>query len=262
MAPYCCRCNGKGKCRSCVCVRNGAHCVNCLPSKRGFCENMIQSDEAPTSSSFVPNTNRPTPPSDRPSLVPNNTRSTLSPISNAMGIPSVPTPSRLREVTGSTFTSNSSPPRHLATPVPPLPTYTMMSAPNFTWGRLNAQTFIGQIQDAYDKVIHWRRNVFLVPSGSAGCCFVDELANLFREYGEASALESIVLKTSTVYCVLLLQKHSRTSKAHDHSQCLERRLQACRNGDIHDLLQEGSFIQSRLPVNPPHTSAEQFPRQF
>ena len=40
MPPQCCRCNGKGRCRGCVCVRSGKACISCMPSRSGRCENL------------------------------------------------------------------------------------------------------------------------------------------------------------------------------------------------------------------------------
>ena len=39
-APQCCRCNGKGRCRGCVCVRGGKACTSCIPSRSGRCEDL------------------------------------------------------------------------------------------------------------------------------------------------------------------------------------------------------------------------------
>ena len=40
MPPQCCRCNGSGSCKACVCVRNGRACTNCTPSQNGRCKNV------------------------------------------------------------------------------------------------------------------------------------------------------------------------------------------------------------------------------
>eukprot|EP00731_Ephydatia_muelleri_P031762 Em0023g269a len=37
--PQCCRCNSKGRCRSCDCVKKHIVCTNCLPGRNGTCEN-------------------------------------------------------------------------------------------------------------------------------------------------------------------------------------------------------------------------------
>ena len=39
MPPQCCRCNGNGRCKGCICVRGGKACTNCTPSRSGRCEN-------------------------------------------------------------------------------------------------------------------------------------------------------------------------------------------------------------------------------
>ena len=39
MPSQCCRCNGNGRCRGCVCVRGGRTCTSCTPSRSGRCEN-------------------------------------------------------------------------------------------------------------------------------------------------------------------------------------------------------------------------------
>ena len=52
------------------------------------------------------------------------------------------------------------------------PTPVDMSSPTFTWGSLDAQAFIAAISQAYDEVIHWRPNLFLVPFGNVGSRFI------------------------------------------------------------------------------------------
>ena len=84
----------------------------------------------------------------------------------------------------------------------------------------------------YSEIVHWRRNVFNVPSGKAGKGFVTELARLIRAYAETSSLEAIALKAVMVMPALLLQKPSRTSRAKDHSTHLARRLQLWKNGSF------------------------------
>ena len=38
--PVCCRCNRQGKCKNCLCVKQGRVCTNCLPSRAGGCQNL------------------------------------------------------------------------------------------------------------------------------------------------------------------------------------------------------------------------------
>ena len=125
-------------------------------------------------------------------------------------------------------------------PIPPL------QPPSFTWGSCTGEDFCTSINSAYEEVVHWRRNIFQVPSGSSGKAFVSELARLFQAYADSSSLESIAMKAVTVMQTLLLQKPSRASKSKDHVTHLQRRLELWTNGDIQELLDEGKCIQKRL----------------
>ena len=59
-----------------------------------------------------------------------------------------------------------------------LPTFTLMSEPNFTWGERNSESFCKELQLTYDEVVHWRKNCFTIPLGNAGKSLVDELRRL------------------------------------------------------------------------------------
>ena len=121
-----------------------------------------------------------------------------------------------------------------------------LQPPNFSWGSCCGEVFCTRINSAYEEVVHWRRNLFQVPSGSAGKAFVSELARLFQAYADSSSLECIAMKATTAMLILLLQKPSRTSKSKDHSTHLQRRMELWLDGDIQALLDEGKCIQKRL----------------
>ena len=69
-----------------------------------------------------------------------------------------------------------------------------LQPPNFTWGSCSGEVFCTKINLAYEEVVHWRRNLFQVPSGSTGKAFVSELARLFQAYADSSSLECIAMK--------------------------------------------------------------------
>ena len=108
-----------------------------------------------------------------------------------------------------------------------------MALPRFTWGELDSETFTQRLNHAYSTVVHWRWNIFSIPSGN----------RLFCAYAVGSALESVALKAAMTMCALLLQKPSRSSKAKDHVACLERRMATCKAEDLNELLEEGLTIQ-------------------
>ena len=257
----CCRCNAGGKCRNCVCVKSGRQCTNCLPSRNGCCSNMnlpaavldtAQTPPAP------PAHNQP-PPSHPPVYDTQSSTTIAVPIAvpdegedlNRSPIPIVAHHSQDATVAPSSPGSlpPSSPLVNCGGSAAALPETTPMATPTFTWGDVDAEPFTQRLDHAYSVVVHWRRNVFAVPSGKAGTGFVSELSRLFLAYAEGSALESIALKAAMTMCALLLQKPNRTSKSKDHVACLERRMTLWRAGDLEDLLQEGQTIQRRLSTS-------------
>ena len=117
---------------------------------------------------------------------------------------------------------------------------------NFKWNEVNGADFCSMINAAYEEIIYWKRNIFLLPSGKVGKLFVQELARLYQLYADASPLENIALKACSVMQSLLLQKPFVKSKTKDHCSCLDRRLKQWLEGDIKALLSEGKCIQRHL----------------
>ena len=70
------------------------------------------------------------------------------------------------------------------TTVPCLPPFSASNVPNFTWGStaITGPTFCEKIHQAYESIVHWKHNLFLVPYGSAGSHFVTELAKLYESF--------------------------------------------------------------------------------
>ena len=168
---------------------------------------------------------------------PNEATRSTNRTARSKGPPTPPTPIDAHHVSQGPGSPTSAP---LSSPAP-LPT------PTFIWGEYDSVTFSESLEDAYHKVVHWRKNTFRVPYGRAGKEFVIEMSRLYRAYADCSALEAIALKAATVMSVLLLQRPFRSSKPRDHSACLERRMSIWKKGDIKSLLTEGLSLQKRLP---------------
>ena len=112
--------------------------------------------------------------------------------------------------------------------------------------------------------MHWKRNLFKVPSGKAGKAFTRELSRMFSAYAERSALESVAMKAAMTMPALLLQKPNAKSKAKEHTSHLERRLKLWLDGKLDELLYEGRTIQQRLTrrMPPQQKSDDQTARTF
>ena len=127
-----------------------------------------------------------------------------------------------------------------------LPNYMKLSTPHFTWGSTTANDFNTQINHAYNEIVHWRRNLFSVPSCAVGKEFVSELARLFQAYADSSEIESVAITAAMVMPHLLLQKTHKRSNYKENSACLVRRLGAWKAGDIDGLMKESKSIQQHI----------------
>ena len=75
---------------------------------------------------------------------------------------------------------------------------------SFVWGNLVGQDFVDAIESAYAEVVHWRRNLFKIPWGSAGKDFVQETSRLIQSFAEGSALAPVSLKEAMLLPSLAL----------------------------------------------------------
>ena len=83
-------------------------------------------------------------------------------------------------------------------------------------GRIDGEKIAADINSIYTQIVHWKHNLFKVPSGKYGKVFGQELARLFNAYGEASAIEGVSLKAAMIFPALVLQKPFKSSKSRDH----------------------------------------------
>ena len=67
---------------------------------------------------------------------------------------------------------------------PNLPDYDVLPSEtkNKTWGSISYACFCNTVNDVYDEVVHYRRNIFNVPSGRAGKSFIEELTFWIKQF--------------------------------------------------------------------------------
>ncbi len=87
---------------------------------------------------------------------------------------------------------------------------------------------------------------FMAPTGKAGQDFISEVSKTLSLFVSGSHFESVALTMSMILFPLLLQKPSRSSKAKDHANYLQRRLALWRSGELSKLVKECRTIQDRL----------------
>ena len=105
---------------------------------------------------------------------------------------------------------------------------------------------VSTIEDAYDEIVKWRKNTFLVPYGKIGREFIDKFTEHINDWNNGSPSQHVALKAAIVLLAVGLQKPNQKSKAKEHQECLGKRLDQWNRGEIGSLLREGRAIQRRL----------------
>ena len=100
------------------------------------------------------------------------------------------------------------------------------------WKNQAKTEFVRTINEIYEEVIHWRKNLFKVPSGNAGRKFISELTLWIDHYNRDTEFSEIALKVYMILPCLMLQKPSRKSKAKNHLKNLDERLRLWDEGNI------------------------------
>jgi len=117
----------------------------------------------------------------------------------------------------------------------------------FEWGDQSSESINNLIASAYEKVVFWRKNLFLLPTSQAGKEYIDETSRLLNAWAHDSPLDTLAFKAIMIMPNLLLQKPFKSSKTRDHVKTLERRLNSWKNGNLDDLVAECQTIQDNLP---------------
>ena len=102
------------------------------------------------------------------------------------------------------------------------------------------------VRNIYQKIVTWRRNLFLLPRGKCGVDFINELSRLINDFVHDTKWKRISLSMLHIFIPLMLQKPAPKSKAKDNAQYLTKRLNLWREGKLTEILQECEKLQSSL----------------
>ena len=50
----------------------------------------------------------------------------------------------------------------------------------FYWNEKPGTLFVNELNNAYEKIVYWRKNLFLPPTRATGKCFVNEMTGLIN----------------------------------------------------------------------------------
>ena len=260
----CCRCNGRGTCRNCVCAKASRPCKNYAPGRSMKCRNPyaeatgdVTVPPAPAVGTIEVLENTVSM-SDGMSMTASQATEgasmliaecrpgeTQEPIGRAARLQA-----SLDETLGGTRESVMDS-MHFGTRPADLantgPAFMPLSSTRFRWGEVEDHVVSEAIARAYEEQTKWHKNTFSPPSGHAGAEYVKEHTRLLRAYKNQTPLEGIALCAIMVMPSLLLQKPHAKAGSKEFSQHLSRRLALWKAGNIKELLDEARTIQSRLP---------------
>ena len=146
---------------------------------------------------------------------------------------------------------------------PSLPPYSSAISSNNVWNYSSSHVkFSEDVDLAYNEIVHWKQNLFMVPLGKIGQVLTDKLFRLLLAYEEGNNLQKVALRCAMVLPAFLLQKPSKRLRCRDHVSALLRRLEDWKEGKILTLLHEGHTIQQRLDHNPSHSVNNNITKKF
>ena len=88
-----------------------------------------------------------------------------------------------------------------------------------------------KFDDVYNTVVLCRKSLFLLPSGSTGKRFIEEMTRLINSWTFRSEQNTIAMKAPMALPTLLLQKTSFTSKSKDNIETLKEDLTSGKMGN-------------------------------
>ena len=128
-----------------------------------------------------------------------------------------------------------------------LPAYTEVNkVPSTTYNNVDPKLFVQNINQIYEDMVSWRKNLFSLPTGKAGKYFVGLISEWISHYNKSDTFQSISMKVVMILPNLLLQKPSSKSKASDHTKFLEERLKLWEQGKVMELFKECKMLQKKL----------------
>ena len=74
----------------------------------------------------------------------------------------------------------------------------------FLWGEKNGDEVAKSIETAYEKIVFWKKNLFMLHTGAAGKKYITELTKLMNSWVNDSPLKNISFKAIHVMPGLLL----------------------------------------------------------
>lgn len=118
---------------------------------------------------------------------------------------------------------------------------------NIRWGNMTGLDEVQtEIQQAYNEITTWHKNIFELPRGKAGRDFITEATRLIQLFNNKTQWEPLAIHCLNIFMPIMLQKPSAKSKNKDHTKYLVKRLALWKEGKLKMLMSECREIQKRL----------------
>ena len=79
----------------------------------------------------------------------------------------------------------------------------------FYWNEIPGSRFEVLINDAYEKITQWRRNLFMLPTGASGKKYIEETTRLIDLWVNNTPYETVALKAVHIMPALLLPPETK-----------------------------------------------------
>ena len=77
---------------------------------------------------------------------------------------------------------------------------------SFYWNTIKGSEITRTINDIHNKIVYWRKNLFMLPNGGSGNNYIREITRLMNQWVEGSPMKNISLKAIHIMPSILLQK--------------------------------------------------------
>ena len=111
--------------------------------------------------------------------------------------------------------------------------------------KVSSEGYENVVNETYEQMVFWKKNIFLIPSNSADKQFVDELTKLIECWMSNSPSSTTALKSLMLLPNLLLQTSSNKASNTINQKHLSRILELWKKGKVNALLSECIAIQNR-----------------
>ena len=115
---------------------------------------------------------------------------------------------------------------HITIDFPNLATYLEIELlPDTNYNNMSPMELETSVKRVYEEMVIWKKNIFLLPSGAAGISFISLITEWLGNINNNTSFKGISWVVIMILPNLLHQKPSAKSKAKEHSQLPNERLQ-------------------------------------